>query len=94
LSYSDTVDAVDAATYLGDLCRDLVASVQNVGTPSIVLKTDIARELLPIGQAIPMVVRERARHECPRACFPGRDKGHHRGNAKAGLWGASLDGHR
>jgi PAS domain S-box-containing protein len=38
LSKSDTVEAVDAATYLDDLCRDLVASVQ--GATAILLKTD------------------------------------------------------
>jgi chemotaxis protein methyltransferase CheR len=76
LSYSDTVDAVDAATYLEDLCRDLVASVQNVGTPSIVLKTDIARELLPIGQAIPMglIVNELVTNALEHA-FPSETKG-------------------
>ena len=52
LSKSDTVEAVDAATYLDELCRDLVASVQ--GGPSIELKTDIESELLPTDQAIPM----------------------------------------
>jgi len=44
LSKSETVEAVDAATHLDDLCRDLVASAQG-GTP-IVLKTDIDSELL------------------------------------------------
>ena len=39
LSKSDTVEAVDAMTYLDDLCRDLVTSVQ--GTTTIALKTDI-----------------------------------------------------
>jgi two-component sensor histidine kinase len=52
LSKSDTVEAVDAATYLDDLCRDLVASVQ--GGTSIVLKTDIESELIPTDQAIPI----------------------------------------
>ncbi len=54
LSKSDTVEAVDAATYLDDLCRDLVASVSKDGGASIVLKTDIESELLPTDQAIPM----------------------------------------
>src|SRR6202140_1096378 len=41
LSKSDTVEAVDAATDLDELCRDLVASVQREGSRAIVLKTDI-----------------------------------------------------
>jgi chemotaxis protein methyltransferase CheR len=53
LSKSDAVEAVDASTYLGDLCRELVASTQRDGT-SIELKTDIESELLPTDQAIPM----------------------------------------
>jgi chemotaxis protein methyltransferase CheR len=53
LSKSDTVEAVDATTYLDDLCRELVASTQRDGT-SIELKTDIESELLPTDQAIPM----------------------------------------
>ena len=53
LSKSDAVEAVDAATYLDDLCRELVASTQRDGT-SIELKTDIESELLPTDQAIPM----------------------------------------
>jgi len=59
-----------------DLCRDLVASVQNVGTRSIVLKTDIARELLPVGQAIPMglIVNELVTN-APGHAFPSETKG-------------------
>src|SRR6202521_1853524 len=54
LSKSDTVEAVDAATYLDDFCRDLVASVQKEGPTSIVLKTDIESEMLPTDLAIPI----------------------------------------
>jgi len=50
LSKSDTVGTVDAATYLNDLCRDLVASVQ--GATAIALKTDIENEFLPTDKAI------------------------------------------
>ena len=51
LSKANTVEAVDAATYLDELCRDLIASVHKEGGTSIVLKTDIESELCrPIGQ--------------------------------------------
>src|ERR1700687_4615627 len=54
LSKADTVEAVDAATYLDELCRDLIASVHQEGGRSIVLKTDIASELLSTERAIPI----------------------------------------
>jgi len=53
LQAADTVEAIDAATYLDGLCRDLVASVENSG-PAISLKTDIESELLPTERAIPI----------------------------------------
>jgi chemotaxis protein methyltransferase CheR len=52
LSKANTVEAVDAATYLDELCRDLIASVHKEGGTSIVLKTDIESELLPTDRAI------------------------------------------
>ena len=54
LSKSDRVEAVDAATYLDELCRDLVASVQREGGKTVVLKTEIESVLLPTDRAIPM----------------------------------------
>jgi chemotaxis protein methyltransferase CheR len=54
LSKSDRVEAVDAATYMDELCRDLVASVQREGGKTVVLKTDIESVLLPTDRAIPM----------------------------------------
>src|ERR1700730_3658518 len=54
LSKAETVEAVDAATYLDDLCRDLIASVHKEGATSIVLETDIESELLPTDRAIPI----------------------------------------
>jgi two-component sensor histidine kinase len=53
LSNSDTVEAVNATSYLEELCRDLFASVEN-GCTSISLKTDIESALLPTDRAIPI----------------------------------------
>ena len=54
LGKTDTGEEVDAATYLEELCRDLIESVQkDVGT-TIALKTDIDSEPLPANRAIPL----------------------------------------
>jgi PAS domain S-box-containing protein len=76
LSKADTVEAVDAAAYLDELCRDLIESIQREGNTSIVLKTDIASELLPTDQAIPLglIVNELVTNAVKYA-FSGEAKG-------------------
>jgi two-component sensor histidine kinase len=76
LSKANTVEAVDAATYLDELCRDLIASVHKEGGTSIVLKTDIESELLPTDRAITigLMVNELVTNAVKYA-FPGDTKG-------------------
>jgi PAS domain S-box-containing protein len=76
LSKANTVEAVDAATYLDELCRDLITSVHKEGGRSIVLKTDIESELLPTDRAITigLMVNELVTNAVKYA-FPGDTKG-------------------
>jgi two-component sensor histidine kinase len=76
LSIADTVEAIDAATYLDELCRDLIASVYKDGDAFIMLKTDIESELLPTNRAIPLglIVNELVTNAVKYG-FPGEAKG-------------------
>ena len=94
LSRSDAVEAVDAATYLDDLCRELVASTQK--RRHVDRAQDRHRKRTPAdgsGHSDGSYC-ERARHERPQVCFSERYKRHCHGGAQAGLWGASSDGRR
>src|ERR1700730_12539057 len=76
LSKADTVEAVDAATYLDELCRDLIASVHREGGTSIALETDIESEPLPTDRAITigLMVNELVTNAVKYG-FPGDTKG-------------------
>jgi PAS domain S-box-containing protein len=76
LSKANTVEAVDAAAYLDELCRGLIASVHKEGGTSIVLKTDIESELLPTDRAITigLMVNELVTNAVKYG-FPGDRKG-------------------
>jgi PAS domain S-box-containing protein len=76
LSEADTFEAVDAATYLNELCRNLIASVYQDGDTFIMLKTDIVSELLPTDRAISigLIVNELVTNAVKYG-FPGEEKG-------------------
>jgi chemotaxis protein methyltransferase CheR len=54
LEETNSVEVIDAATYLEALCRDLIESVQKENGIAIALKTDIESEPLPVARAIPL----------------------------------------
>ncbi len=76
LTEADTFEAVDAATYLNELCRNLIASVYQDGDTFIMLKTDIESELLPTDRAISigLIVNELVTNAVKYG-FPGEAKG-------------------
>jgi two-component sensor histidine kinase len=76
LSEAGSVEMVDAATYLSELCRDLIASIRKEDGTSIVLKTEIESEHLPTDRAIPigLLVNELVTNAVKYA-FPGDTKG-------------------
>jgi chemotaxis protein methyltransferase CheR len=76
LTEADTFESVDAATYLDELCRNLIASVYQDGDTFIMLKTDIESELLPADRAISigLIVNELVTNAVKYG-FPGEAKG-------------------
>src|SRR5450755_58858 len=76
LGETNSVEAIEAASYLEALCRDLIESVQKENGTSIALKTDIASEQLPVDRAIPLglIVNELVTNAVKYA-FSGEPKG-------------------
>jgi PAS domain S-box-containing protein len=76
LGETNSVEEVDAASYLEALCRDLIESVQKEDGTSITLKTDIESETLAVDRAIPLglVVNELVTNSAKYA-FPRETRG-------------------
>ncbi len=76
LTEADTFETIDAAAYLNELCRNLIASVYQDGDTFIMLKTDIESEVLPADRAISigLIVNELVTNAVKYG-FPGEAKG-------------------
>ena len=95
LGESNSVEEVDAASYLEALCHDLI-EFSAKGEWHLHRAQNRHRERAPAVRSrdSARAHRERTRNERRQICVPQRDKGHGRGDAKARSGRASTDGRR